>query len=121
MPEISVLYVDDEPINLMLFRSVFGKKYKVITAEMGESALDILKTNGPVDIVISDLRMPGMDGLEFITHAKTVNPEIPCFILTGYDVSPELQKHVSSGLLKNYFRKPLDLDEINNSISGALT
>jgi YesN/AraC family two-component response regulator len=80
----TLLYVDDEPLNLMLFEINFKKKFIVKTAMSGESGLVILNREPAIQVVITDMKMPGMNGIEFIIKAKEHFPEIVFFILTGY-------------------------------------
>jgi len=126
MPEkmgsvVNVLYVDDEPLNLFLFSSVFKNIYNVMTAESGFTALDMIVKNKSINVVIADMKMPGMNGIEFIEKAREMIPGLDCFIMTGYDVTPEIQKSIDDGLVKRYFRKPMDKSEIISSIDALIT
>jgi len=121
MEHICILNVDDEPINRMLFQSVFKSKYKVLTAESGSSGLEVLQENGNIDVVISDMKMPGMNGIEFINKARKLFPDIYYFILTGFDITPEIQKSLDTGLVCKCFRKPLNTKEIEESIKEKIS
>ncbi|HAN19435.1 MAG: hypothetical protein A2X13_02055 [Bacteroidetes bacterium GWC2_33_15] len=112
-----ILYVDDEPINLMLFEQMFKTKYKILTAESGYSGLNILNKNPEIKVVISDMKMPGMNGIEFILKAKELFPNILFYILTGYEITPEIQESLENGLISKYFQKPFNMKEIDDSIS----
>lgn len=118
--EIKIMYVDDEKMNLLLFDKIFSKKYRMVTAESGEQALELLVNNSDTAIVISDMNMPTMNGLEFIQKAKLKFSNIKFFILTGYDITDEIHEALSSNLILNYFRKPFNYNEINNAIQTAL-
>ena len=120
MEHVCVLNVDDEPINRMLFQSVFKNKYRVLTAESGSSGLEILQDNRNIDVVISDMKMPGMNGIEFINKARELFPEKFYFILTGFDITPEIQKSLDTGSICKCFRKPLNMKEIEESINERL-
>jgi len=120
MEHVCVLNVDDEPINRMLFQSVFKNKYRVLTAESGSSGLEILQDNRNIDVVISDMKMPGMNGIEFINKARELFPEKSYFILTGFDITPEIQKSLDTGSICKCFRKPLNMKEIEESINERL-
>ena len=74
--KITILYVDDEELNLELFKINFNKEYNVITAESGKKGLEMLFAFPEIKIVISDMRMPGMSGIEFISIAKREYPGI---------------------------------------------
>ncbi len=118
--EITILYVDDEPINLFLFSQIFEKKYKIITAESGYAGLNIIEKNPNIDVVISDMKMPGMNGIEFIQRAKELYSNIHYYILTSYDITPEIDKALKTGLIDKYFQKPFNLQEIESTISEKL-
>ncbi|MBN2275511.1 MAG: response regulator [Bacteroidales bacterium] len=116
----TLLYVDDEPLNLQLFAFNFRNKFNVRTAESGQAGLDILKNESSVSVVISDMKMPGMNGIEFIQKAKAKFPEIICFILTGYDITDEILLALKDKLIHKYFRKPFDMKEVEKAILEAL-
>lgn len=118
--EITILYVDDEPINLFLFNQLFAKKYKVITAESGYAGLNKIEKNPNIEVVISDLKMPGMNGIEFIRKAKELYSNIHYYILTSYDLTPEIDNALRTGLIDKYFQKPFNLQEIESTISEKL-
>lgn len=117
----TILYVDDEPLNLKLFKINFEKKFNVLTAASGFQALKILEENADIIAVVSDLRMPGMDGLQFIEKAKNYHPEIACFLLTGISVSSEISDAIYSKLIYGYFKKPFDKMEVERTIMKAIT
>jgi len=73
---ITVLYVDDEPINLELFKMSFRRVFNVIVAESGPQGLEVLQNTNGIKAVISDMKMPNMSGLEFIQKAVTYNSSI---------------------------------------------
>jgi two-component system, response regulator, stage 0 sporulation protein F len=119
--KITVLYVDDEPINLYLFERVLKRKnYHVITALSGYEALETLKKNDDIPVVVSDMRMPGMDGVEFIKQAKKHYPDKVFFILTGFDLTPEISNAMEENLIEKYMQKPFDQHEMDHSIRMAL-
>jgi response regulator RpfG family c-di-GMP phosphodiesterase len=118
--KITILYVDDEPINLFLFRQIFEKKYNVITAESGYTGLNLIEKNPNINIVISDMKMPGMNGIEFIQKAKQLYSNIHYYILTSYDINPEIDNALKTGLIDKCFQKPFNLQEIESAISERL-
>lgn len=117
--KITVLYVDDEPINLQVFEINFLDKYQVLTAESGAGGLSLLKNKKNIAVVISDMKMPKMDGLEFVKKANEINPKIPCFILTGFDVTPQIEEAIEQGIVQKYLAKPFDLSEIDEAIQSV--
>ncbi|TVQ07932.1 MAG: response regulator [Bacteroidetes bacterium] len=118
--DIKILYVDDEPINLMIFEKLFRKKYKVIGASSGEEGLQALSKTPDLKVVISDMNMPGMTGMEFISKAKARYPRMCYFVLTGYEVTPDITQAIESGMISKYFMKPFSTKEIDESITSAL-
>ncbi|MBN1416303.1 MAG: response regulator [Bacteroidales bacterium] len=118
--DTTLLYVDDEPLNLQLFSYNFEKKFTVKTAESGNAGLEILKNESAISVVISDMKMPGMNGIEFIKEAKRQFPDIVFFILTGYDISCEIESALKEQLILGYFRKPFNIKEIEESIQEVL-
>jgi two-component system, response regulator, stage 0 sporulation protein F len=118
--KITVLYVDDEPINLELFEIIFEEKFQVLTAESGLDGLIILRSNPEISVVISDMKMPGMNGIEFIRIARQEFPYILFFILTGFEITNEIADALNEKLIDRYFRKPFDMDEIEEAIDKAM-
>lgn len=116
----TILYVDDEPLNLMLFKANFKNKFNVHTAESGYKRLELLKEIPDTNIVISDMKMPGINGLEFIRLAKKEFPRISFYILTGFDITDEISQAIEDGLIHKYFRKPFNIKEIESAIFEVL-
>ena len=114
--KITILYVDDEPMNLKLFEINFCKKFNVLTALSGDEGLKILKNNHTINVVISDMKMPGMNGIEFIKKAQSDYPDIKYFILTGFDITDEISRALTNNLIQEYFQKPFNMKEIEASI-----
>jgi len=112
----SLLYVDDEPMNLMLFELNFGNNYRIYTAESGISGLEILEANPEISVVFSDMRMPGMSGIEFVREAKKNYPAVKFLILTGFGITDEIQNALQSGLIAKYISKPFNMKDILDSI-----
>ncbi len=112
----TILYVDDEMLNLQIFEINFRKTYRVLTALSGEIALEILDLDPLITIVVSDMHMPGMNGIEFINKAREKHSNLAFFILTGYDITLEISKALENQLIHQYFRKPFNMREIQEAI-----
>jgi two-component system response regulator (stage 0 sporulation protein F) len=102
----TILYVDDEPENLLLFEINMVDHFTVLTAKSGEIGLEILDQNPQISLIFSDMKMLKMNGLEFISLAKVKRPDIPCFIITGFDITDEISEALTNKTIVNYFRKP---------------
>ena len=117
---ITVLYVDDEPINLMLFEKCFMDKFTIKCAESGPVALKILDGDPTVSVIISDMKMPEMNGIEFIRKAKERLTAIPCYILTGYEVNEEISEALDDKLIIRCFTKPFNMELIESAIKSHI-
>ncbi len=115
-----ILYVDDEQINLSIFKINLGSQYDIITAKTGGQAFEILGEYKDIKVVVSDMRMPFISGVEFIYKAKEQYPDIKYFILSGYDITQEIQHAIDKGVILNYFKKPFNIIEIGLEIEKAL-
>lgn len=113
-----ILYVDDEDINVMLFKINFSVNFEVLTGSSGFDGLELLDKNSDVKIIISDMKMPEMNGVEFITKAKEKFPDKKFYILTGFEITEEIQSALDSGLIQEYFQKPFNMKEIESSINA---
>lgn len=118
--KVKILYIDDEPVNLMLFEINFSKDYTILTAESGFAGLEILAQNLDTLIIVSDMKMPRMNGIEFIKIAKEKYPDKRFYILTGYEITSEIQEALDSGLILKYFSKPFNIKEIDNEIRKSI-
>lgn len=118
--KISILYVDDEEINLFLFKSLFELEFDVITSSSGDDALNLLSNmDGQIDVIISDMNMPEMNGLEFIDSAREKYGDIVYFILSGYNVSDEIDQAIRDEIIRQYFSKPFTYDDIAEAVLDA--
>ena len=79
-----ILYVDDEVINLELFKINFKNEYSIFVADSAQKGLEILK-NETISVIVSDLRMPQMNGIDFIEKVKREKPATICILLTAFN------------------------------------
>lgn len=115
---ISILYVDDEMINLLSFRAVYRSKYNILTAISGAEGLEILDKN-EVHIVITDQRMPNMTGVEFLEKVIEAHPAPIRILLTGYTDMSAIIAAVNKGNIYHYLNKPWDDKEMSRIIEEA--
>ncbi|WP_422361037.1 response regulator [Reichenbachiella sp.] len=115
--QITILYVDDEEINLLVFEKNFERKFSILTATSGQEGLTKLEQHGDeIDVVVSDMKMPQMNGVEFIRSARESNPDIVYFILSGFQYNEEIDEAVKNGNVQQFFMKPMNMEEITNVI-----
>jgi CheY-like chemotaxis protein len=113
-----ILYVDDEGINLQLFKLNFRDLYDVVTAQSAMEGLQIL-ANQPIDVIVSDLKMPVMDGIEFIERIKNQTPKKICILLTAYLEPDVMLKAINQELVFRYVTKPWQKEEVHKIIEMA--
>ncbi|BAU15523.1 adenylate cyclase [Leptolyngbya sp. NIES-3755] len=115
-----LLVVDDEPDNLDLLYRTFYREFKVLRAENGPSALDILAQEGDVAVIISDQRMPMMSGTEFLSLTASKYPDIIRIILTGYTDVEDLVEAINAGKVFKYVTKPWSDSELRDVVKSAI-
>ncbi|MFC2115783.1 adenylate/guanylate cyclase domain-containing protein [Bacteroidota bacterium] len=116
--KFSLLYVDDEEHNLISFAATFRKEYKVFTANTGEEGLKILRNND-IKLVITDQRMPGMTGIQFLEKLIPEFPDTIRMILTGFSDIGVIIDAINSGRVFRYITKPWDENELRMTIENA--
>ena len=118
--QAKVLVVDDDPVVARSFdRVLAGKGYAVISARDGLEALEKLKHEA-YDAVFTDIRMPGMDGLEVAAQIKATQPWLPVVIVTGYG-SPASEARAKEIGVAGFLHKPLSPEMIEGSAREATT
>ncbi|QAA32940.1 response regulator [Clostridium manihotivorum] len=107
----SILFVDDQDEILLLLKRMFQEEdYNLYFANGGPQAIELLKHNS-IDILVTDLRMPGMSGLEVLKIVKTQYPEIVRIVLSGFSQIPSIIEAINSGDIFKYITKPWKVDE----------
>lgn len=116
----TILCVDDEPSILSALRRLFrAHGFQVLAAESGQAGLALLETEA-VDLVISDMRMPEMDGVVFLEHVRQRWPDILRLLLTGYADITSIMGAINRGEIYRYIAKPWDDNDIILTVQGAL-
>jgi response regulator RpfG family c-di-GMP phosphodiesterase len=117
---MTLLFVDDEANILKALKRLFrSAEYMVHTAESGAEGLKILE-HTPIDLIISDMRMPQMDGAEFLTQAATRWPDTLRILLTGYADLESTVAAVNNGRIYCYCSKPWDDNELKIVVNNAI-
>jgi sensor histidine kinase YesM len=115
----SILYVDDERPNLLSFKASFRRDYRIFTASSGKEALEIMDQQ-PIDLVISDQRMPEMTGVELLEQVLNRYPDPVRMVLTGYADIKAIIDAINKGKVYYYITKPWKHDELKLVIDNAL-
>ncbi len=120
MTEHSILIVDDEPNVLKsLKRLLMETEYNIITAQSGEEGLEKLESN-KIDVVVSDYRMPGMNGVEFLSKVKERSPDTIRLILSGYADAVAIVEAINEGQIYRFITKPWNDQELLTTISSSI-
>ncbi len=115
-----ILFVDDEPNVLQSIRRSLRKEFDLDTAAGGEEALRMLKANGTYAVIVSDMRMPGMNGVELLSQAKQDAPDTVRMMLTGNADQQTAVDAVNHGDIFRFLNKPCQPDELANAIRSGL-
>ena len=118
--KIGVLYIDDEISNLISFNAIFREYYKIFTASSATEGQIILeKHNKEIQIIITDQRMPGMTGVEFLASIIDKFPEPIRILLTGYSDIQAVIDAVNKGQIYHYLSKPWNEENLKMVIDKA--
>jgi CheY-like chemotaxis protein len=110
-----ILCVDDEPINLAIIEfNLMTHGYEVFKASDGLSALRMVKDIKP-QLVLLDIMMPGMDGIETLKEIKKIDPDLPVIMVTGV-MDEEIARNAVRAGAYDYVTKPIDFDYLNTTI-----
>jgi len=113
----TILLVDDEINNLQLLKRTFHRKYNVLTAENGLEALKIFEENiDKISLIVSDHKMPVMDGTEFLEKVNEIAPDVIKILLTGFADVEILTDAVNKCNLLHYMLKPFEPEELTNIV-----
>lgn len=115
-----ILVVDDDPAVLSCYGRLLSREgYQVETAPGGESGLGRLETSGPFDVVILDYRMPGMDGMEFLSRLRCLG-HAPEVILVSAFANDEVRTSAAKMGVRRILAKPVDISKLRTAIREAV-
>lgn len=118
--DAAVLLVDDEPNVLEGLKRNLAMDYDVVTATSGKEGLRRLAEDGPFAVVVSDMRMPGMDGAQFLAQARTAAPETVRMLLTGYAEVEAAIRAIQEGGIFRFLTKPCPPALLQESMEAAV-
>lgn len=120
MENIKILFVDDEENVLRALKRLFADEdYNILTTTSGFEGLKIIQEERP-QIIVSDYRMPGMNGIDFLTKAYIRNPDAVRIILSGYADTAVVIEAINEGQIYKLIPKPWNDDELKIAISNAV-
>ena len=114
-----VLYVDDEINNLNSFKAAFRRDFEIYTAQSAREGRKILDSN-EIGVIITDQRMPGMTGIEFLESILAIYPDTIRILLTGFSDMNAVMDAINRGQVYKYLVKPWQNDELKLYIQNAL-
>jgi len=115
-----ILFVDDDQNILASFRRQLRKEFTVETALSGREGLEKIGKNGPFSVVVSDLRMPGMDGIEFLSQVRKFSPNSVRIMLTGNADLHAAIEAVNEGNIFQFLAKPCPLNKMINALTMGI-
>jgi signal transduction histidine kinase/CheY-like chemotaxis protein len=117
--EYPILYVDDEPENLRIFELTFRREFSIVTATSGEQGLEILRER-PIALVLSDHRMPGMTGTEFLAQVADLDPATIRIMVTAYGDVETLQSAINTGSIYRFIPKPWTPEDVRATLRRGI-
>lgn len=115
-----ILFVDDDNKILNSFRRSLPSWFKVVTANSPEEGLRILEEQGPFPVIVSDMRMPGMNGVELLRRSKIISPNTARILLTGYADQQTAIDAVNKGDLFRFLTKPCDIETLSSVLRAGV-
>lgn len=117
--EFPILYVDDEIENLRIFELTFRREFSVLTAQSAEDGLRALNEN-PVAVVLSDHKMPGMTGVDFLARVREIDEQAIRILVTAYGDAEILGSAINDGRIYRYVAKPWNPDDMRITLRRAI-
>lgn len=119
--DVKILCVDDEKNVLKSIERLFlDTDYEILTATSGEEGLELLKNTDSIQLVVSDYRMPKMNGVEFLKEVCELRPDTVRMVLSGYADTAAIVEAINEGKIYKFMPKPWNDDELKVAISNAL-
>lgn len=116
---VSLLYVDDEPDNLVVFKTMFRREFEITTSDSPVDALSLL-SHKDFDIIISDQRMPAMTGVALLEQALKINRDSVRILFTGFDDIQTAKEAINRGQIFYYLSKPWNEDQMRMVLLKAM-
>ena len=115
-----ILCVDDEPAVLAGFKRTLRSTFAIETAEGGQAGLAEIAANGPYAVVVSDMSMPGMNGIEFLSEVQKMAPDTVRIMLTGHTDHETASAAINEGRIFRFLIKPCDLKRLAEALKAGI-
>jgi response regulator RpfG family c-di-GMP phosphodiesterase len=115
-----ILFVDDETAVLDAYKRTLRRDFEIETAVGGEQGLALIQSQGPFAVVVSDMRMPNMDGVQFLSRVRQASPDSVRMVVTGYADIQNAMDAVNQGYLFRFLAKPCDKETLGKALTAAL-
>jgi response regulator RpfG family c-di-GMP phosphodiesterase len=115
-----ILFVDDEPAVLEGYKRTLHRDFHPDTANGGQEGLALIAAQGPYAVVVSDMRMPGMDGVQFLSRVREISPNSVRVILTGYADLQSAMNAVNEGNIFRFLTKPCETEVLKKALTTCL-
>jgi two-component system response regulator HydG len=114
----SILIVDDDIAHRTMLRILLGWEYEIVEADSGFKAIEKIQ-NAAFDLVLMDVCMPEISGVEVLGRIKATNPKVPVIMMTAYSSAETANRAMEKGAY-DYITKPFDFDNLRSTIEKAL-
>ena len=115
-----VLFVDDDPQLLAAFGRAYRKRFDFHTATSGDQGLEVIRTSAPFAAVVADMRMPGMNGVEFLSQVQVLAPDTTRIMLTGQADLDTAMEAVNKGRVFRFLNKPCDEEPLAEVLEAGI-
>lgn len=115
-----ILFVDDDRNILEAVKRQFYKQYDIVTATNGPDGLRLIESSGPFAVLVADLRMNGMDGIEFLNRARQITPHSVCIVITGYAELSVAMDAINKEYIFRFLTKPCPPETLARAFQDAL-
>lgn len=115
-----ILFVDDDSNILAAHRRQFHKKFNVVTVDSGDKGIDVFKEQGPIAVVVSDYRMPEMDGVQFLSTVRQTVPDTVRILLTGQADMQASIDAINEGNIFRFLSKPCSSEVLTKALNAAV-